>query len=202
MPEDNPFSAGARRTAGDLELWPPQPARPRLRPRHRRIVVGRARAARRRRTQPNRARRQLRLADRHLRRRLFRQADRREQRAAGHRAAGALLGAVLGRALEPRGRDPAGHHRNLGRHAGRRDGGAAQPRRQLRAARAAPVAAPAWPHPRRAHRSERRALRADRRRRGHALPRRAAAWRDARGRQRSRYSDCPDRRPGVCWTRI
>ena len=53
-------------------------------------------------------------------------------------------------------RDPARHHRNLDRRAGRRDGGATQPRRQLRAHRAASVPAPARPRPRCAYRCERR----------------------------------------------
>lgn len=42
------LQAGNRRAAGDLELWSSQSARPRLRSRHRAIVVGRARPARRR----------------------------------------------------------------------------------------------------------------------------------------------------------
>ena len=77
IPADNPFVAARRRAAGDLVLRPSQPAGRGAASADRPAVDGRARRARRRRTQPSASRQELRLAGDHLRRRLLRLQDRR-----------------------------------------------------------------------------------------------------------------------------
>ena len=171
-PADNPFAGAGRRHPRDLVARPPQ--HPGRRARRRRPALDRrARAAGRRRAQPHRAGRQLRLAGDQLRRELRRLARRRgHHRPRGHGAAALLLGpgdrperhGLLRRRDVPRlaGRPPD-------RRAEPRRPGAPQPRRRHRHRRGA---APhrRRPHPRRGGRPRRRGPGADRRRR-----RRAAA---------------------------
>jgi glucose/arabinose dehydrogenase len=78
VPPDNPFVGKPGREAGNLELWPPQSAGPRVRPRDRKTVGAGARPAGWRRSKRDRQGQELRLAGDRLRHRLQRREDPRE----------------------------------------------------------------------------------------------------------------------------
>jgi aldose sugar dehydrogenase len=78
-----PVREQGRRVPHDLELRQPQPAGAGAASRDRRALGGRARPARRRRAEPDRARQELRLAGDHLRHELRRHADHRQDGAGG-----------------------------------------------------------------------------------------------------------------------
>ena len=94
VPARQPVRRSRRCEAGDLVVRPPQRAGRGAAPGDRRTVDQRARAQGRRRTEPHAGRAELRLAEGHLRRRVLGREDQRIADGPGHRAAGALLGAV------------------------------------------------------------------------------------------------------------
>ena len=127
----NPMADEGGVTARDLELGPPQPARSRVRARRDVVVLGDG-ARGRRRAQPRRGRRQLRLAGGVQRQRLRRRRDPRPRRGGRVRRPGEVVDAehLPGQPADLLRRDVRGlAGRRLPRRALRRGAGARRPRR-------------------------------------------------------------------------